>query len=87
MNVNEARWGFLATITVICGLILAIVLYVAVPDQRWIAGVVAGFAIVDALLIGAVLPNMLGRRSTSWQIDALNEAADLADDEPRETPR
>lgn len=73
---THPRWGFLAALSLLLGLILAVVLYAALPHQRWVAGLVAGIAIVDAVVLGVVLPNALGRRSASEQIDALNARAE-----------
>ncbi|HEY8467570.1 MAG TPA: hypothetical protein VIL04_12285 [Solirubrobacterales bacterium] len=81
---NEPRWGFIAAISLIAGLIAAVVLFLALPDQRWIAGLIAAIAIVDAFVFGAILPNSIGKRAAAMTIEELNaqaEAADLADDE------
>lgn len=81
---NQPRWGFIAAFSLLGGLILAVVLYAALPDQRWIAGLVAGIAIVDAIVLGVVLPSALGRRSVADQLDSLRaqaEAENRADDD------
>jgi hypothetical protein len=82
---NEPRWGLIATVALIGGLGAAVVVFFALPDQRWIAGLIAAIAIVDAFVFGSILPSSLGKRSAQMTIEQLNaqaQAADLADDEP-----
>jgi hypothetical protein len=76
----------MAVLVLIGGLVAATVLFVALPDQRWIAGIVAGFAVVEALVLGALLPSRAGP-SPAEQIEALNRQAELAVDEGQNAAR
>lgn len=80
---NQPRWGFVAAVALVGGLGAAVVLFFALPDQRWIAGLVALIAVVDAFAFGAILPNSMGKRTAQMMIEQLNaqaEAAARADD-------
>jgi len=51
-------WGSIGRISVAISLVTAIVLFFALPDQRWISAVVVGLAVLDAIIYGLVLPRL-----------------------------
>ena len=54
--IKRNDWGSIGRISVAISLVTAVVLFFALPDQRWIAAVMVGLAVLDALIYGLVLP-------------------------------
>jgi hypothetical protein len=78
------RWGFVATLAFAGGLIAAVVVWFALPDQRWIAALLAAMAVLDLFLVGRLMPRLTRQGSAASEIDRLNAeaaAADSADDD------
>jgi len=51
-------WGSIGRISVAISVVTAVVLFFALPDQRWISAVVVGLAVLDAVIYGLVLPRL-----------------------------
>lgn len=58
-------WGKIARFSLIGTLVAAIVLFFALPDQRWIAALVLGAGLIDLLVIWRVLPALAGSKSAT----------------------
>jgi len=58
--VQNANWGLIGRISVTLGLVAATVVFFVLPDKRWISAVMVGFAILDALIYGLVIPRLTG---------------------------
>ena len=59
---SRANWNFIGRISVITSLVAAVVVFFALPDERWISAVLVGLAIVDALIYTLVLPRLTGQQ-------------------------
>jgi hypothetical protein len=57
---NRTDWGSIGRISVLFSLTLAVVLFFALPDDRWISAVLFGMAILDGLIYTLVLPRLTG---------------------------
>ncbi|MDX6587659.1 MAG: hypothetical protein QOI31_2132 [Solirubrobacterales bacterium] len=57
---NRTDWSSIGRISVISSLTLAVVLFFALPDDRWIAAVLVGMSILDAFIYALVLPRLTG---------------------------
>jgi hypothetical protein len=53
-------WGMIGRSAVLTSLVAAIVLFFAIPDQRWIAGVLLGVALLDGLIFWVLVPRLQG---------------------------
>ena len=53
-------WGMLGRTAVLTSLVGAIILFFAIPDQRWIAAVLVGVAIIDGLIFWVLVPRLQG---------------------------
>jgi hypothetical protein len=53
-------WGMIGRSAVLTSLVVAVVLFFAIPDQRWIAAVLVGLAVVDALIFWFLMPRLQG---------------------------
>ena len=51
-------WGMLGRTAVLTSLVGAIILFFAIPDQRWIAAVLLGVAIIDGLIFWVLVPRL-----------------------------
>ena len=60
---NRTDWSTIGRISVLFSLTLAVVLFFALPDDRWIAAVLFGMAILDAVIYTLVLPRLTGNDS------------------------
>lgn len=58
------RWGLLAAVSLGIGLLAAIAVWIVLPGERWIAAVLLGLALLDAFLLGSLIPRLAARRST-----------------------
>ena len=57
---KRTDWSSIGRISVLFSLTLAIVLFFALPDDRWISVVLVTMAIVDGLIFTLVLPRLTG---------------------------
>ena len=57
---HRTDWSSIGRISVLFSLTLAVVLFFALPDDRWIAGVLVGMAVLDGLIYTLVLPRLTG---------------------------
>ena len=53
-------WGMIGRWAVLSSLIAALVLFFVVPDQRWIAAVFVGVALIDGLIFWVLMPRLQG---------------------------
>ena len=53
-------WGMIGRWAVLTSLIAALVLFFVVPDQRWIAAVFVGVALIDGLIFWVLMPRLQG---------------------------
>ena len=58
--VKRTDWSTIGRISVLFSLTVAVVLFFALPDDRWIAAVLVGMAILDGLIYTLVLPRLTG---------------------------
>ena len=72
---QQPDWGSVARMSALISLVVALVLFFALPDNRWIAFVVAGLGVLEALFMARVMP-ALARGSTSDQLAEMNAAAE-----------
>ena len=57
---KRTDWSSIGRISVLFSLTLAVVLFFALPDDRWISAVLVAMAIVDGLIFTLVLPRLTG---------------------------
>ena len=53
-------WGMIGRSAVLTSLVAAIILFFAIPDQRWIAAVLVGVALIDGLIFWVLMPRLQG---------------------------
>ncbi len=58
--IKRTDWSSIGRISVLFSLTLAVVLFFALPDDRWIAAVLVGMAIFDGLIYTLVIPRLQG---------------------------
>ena len=74
---NAPAWGTIARYAVMTSLIAAVVLFFALPDDRWIAAVLVGVAVLDAIIFGWLLPQITGSRAAQkYRLEQLNREAE-----------
>jgi hypothetical protein len=53
-------WGMMGRAAVLTSLVAAVILFFAIPDQRWIAAVLVGVALIDGLIFWVLMPRLQG---------------------------
>ena len=53
-------WGMIGRFAVLTSLAAAIILFFAIPDQRWIAAVLLGIAVIDGFIFWVLMPQLGG---------------------------
>ena len=66
-------WGMIGRIAVLTSLFAAIILFFAIPDQRWIAAVLVGVAIIDGLIFWVLMPRLQGGMSGAPSLSELEQ--------------
>ena len=73
-------WGMIGRFAVLTSLVVAVVLFFALPDERWIAAVLVGLAIVDGLIFGFLMPRLqsggTGGAPSLDELEPMNEEAE-----------
>ena len=83
---NRPNWGRIATFSLISTIVIAAVLYLAIPDSRWIAGVVLALGVIEVAFLLLVMPRLSGAeedvpiRDGDWGVPPASESADPMDD-------
>ena len=83
---TRPNWGRIATFSLISTIVIAAVLYFAIPDSRWIAGVVLALGVIEAVFLLLVMPRLSGAeedvpiRDGDWGVAPPAEPADPVDD-------
>ena len=83
---NRPNWGRIATVSLISTIVIAAVLYFAIPDSRWIAGAVLALGVIEAALLLVVVPRLSGAeedvpiRDGDWGVPPPSEPVDPMDD-------
>jgi membrane protein YdbS with pleckstrin-like domain len=83
---SRPNWGRIATFSLIGTIVIAAVLYFAIPGSRWIAVVVLALGVIEAALLLLVMPRLSGAeedvpiRDGDWGVATPSEPADPMDD-------
>lgn len=83
---SRPSWGRIATFSLISTILVAVVLYLAIPDSRWIAGVVLALGVIEAVFLLLVMPRVSGAeedvpiRDGDWGVPPASDPADPMDD-------
>ena len=83
---NRPNWGRIATFSLISTIVIAAVLYYAIPDSRLIAGAVLALGVIEAAFLLVVVPRLSGAeedlpiRDGDWGVPPPSDSADPMDD-------
>jgi hypothetical protein len=76
-------WTRIATYSLISTIAIGFVLFFAIPDSRWIAGVVLGVGLLEAAFLALVLPRLTGEEDGAEILDGdWGQAPPSGPDEP-----
>ncbi len=80
-------WGSVGRGAVLTSLVGALVTFFVLPDQRWIAAVLAGVALFDAFLFWFLLPRLqgagTGEAPSLSDLEQMNAEAESASESER----
>jgi hypothetical protein len=66
-------WRMIGWIAVLTSLVAAVILFFAIPDQRWIAAVFVGVTIIDGLIFWVLMPRLQGGATGGPSLSELEE--------------
>lgn len=72
---QQPDWARIAMFSALTSVVVAAVIFFALPDHRWIAFVVAGLGVLEALFMARVMP-FLTRANTSDELAEMNATAE-----------
>ena len=84
---QRPAWGRIAAYSLVSTVAIAVVLFFALSDDRWIAGAVLGLGVIEAAFLALVLPRLTGAeeatpiRDGDWGVPPPSESAEPAPDE------
>lgn len=59
---QQPNWGTVGRISAIAGIVIGLVLFLAIPEQRWIGVAVAVLSLLEGYFLATILPQMLRNR-------------------------
>ena len=83
---GRQNWGRIALFSLTSTVILAAILFFVLDDTRWVAGVVLGLGVLEAIFLALVMPRFTGAETPivdgDWGVPPPSEPADAPEPDP-----